>query len=281
MKKFQFAYKEEIAPGIEGYRIRALVDIPLHDIEAGDLGGVVQKESNLSHNGDCWIKGNARVIGESVVEGNALVTNRAVVKGKSRIASNAVVEDFAELDCVSLMGSDIWISGKANIRFTIIHASDVAIKNQAKLENCILMGSNIQVLNNASLKKVSVNEKSKNLLFKDNMRISNSLTKGTIRGEDMVFSGEAELLEMAGIMGMDIYVGDHVTLKGGVRLEGRDIHLSGAASVEGKVKLCIGVKLSDCVHIHHHGLGMVDLQSVEMGGDGSFPADRLMDDLAF
>ena len=42
-------------------RIRALRDIPRYNVKAGDLGGWVESEKNLSQEGDCWVGGNARV----------------------------------------------------------------------------------------------------------------------------------------------------------------------------------------------------------------------------
>lgn len=41
------------------YRIEALRDFS--NIKKGDLGGYVEKENNLSHNGCCWIYDNAKV----------------------------------------------------------------------------------------------------------------------------------------------------------------------------------------------------------------------------
>lgn len=41
------------------HRIRALRDFG--DVKAGDLGGFIEKESNLSHDGDAWVSGDARV----------------------------------------------------------------------------------------------------------------------------------------------------------------------------------------------------------------------------
>ncbi len=41
------------------FRIRALNDIPKYKVTAGDLGGYIEKESNLSQEGNCWIGDNA------------------------------------------------------------------------------------------------------------------------------------------------------------------------------------------------------------------------------
>lgn len=44
------------------YRIRALRDIPAFDVKAGDLGGYIEKEENLSHDGNARVYGNADIM---------------------------------------------------------------------------------------------------------------------------------------------------------------------------------------------------------------------------
>lgn len=93
-----------------GYRIQALIDIPEHGVVAGDLGGYVEDESVLSHEGSCWIGGDAyvskhheeyrygdgsRVPREPAVRDDALVTGNAMVYGRvfgnAKISGNAYV----------------------------------------------------------------------------------------------------------------------------------------------------------------------------------------------
>ena len=52
-------------------RIIALRDIPRYNVKAGDLGGWVESEHNLSQDGDYWVGGNARVDCHARVFGNA------------------------------------------------------------------------------------------------------------------------------------------------------------------------------------------------------------------
>ena len=72
MKKFELT-NEFITNmfGTKLFRIRALVEFG--DVEAGELGGYVEKESNLGHDDNAWVYGNARVYGNAWVYGNALV----------------------------------------------------------------------------------------------------------------------------------------------------------------------------------------------------------------
>lgn len=54
------------------HRIRALRDVR-EDVHAGDLGGFVQSEENLSQEGQCWIAGNAVAAEEAYVYGDAIL----------------------------------------------------------------------------------------------------------------------------------------------------------------------------------------------------------------
>ena len=42
-------------------------DIPRHFVRAGDLGGLVESERNLSQEGDAWVSGKALVYGDAKV----------------------------------------------------------------------------------------------------------------------------------------------------------------------------------------------------------------------
>ena len=43
------------------HRIRAVIDIPGAGVNAGDIGGWIESDSNLSHDYDAWVDGNAWV----------------------------------------------------------------------------------------------------------------------------------------------------------------------------------------------------------------------------
>jgi len=61
------------------YQIKALKDFG--DVYAGELGGYIEKESNLSQEGDCWVYGNAKVYG------NARIFDDAKVCGNTQFNS--------------------------------------------------------------------------------------------------------------------------------------------------------------------------------------------------
>ena len=54
-------------------RIRALVAISAMSVVPGDLGGYVETEKNLSHEGNAWVSGDAQVCGDARVSGDASI----------------------------------------------------------------------------------------------------------------------------------------------------------------------------------------------------------------
>ncbi|CAB4144433.1 hypothetical protein UFOVP455_42 [uncultured Caudovirales phage] len=77
------------------YRIQALKDFG--NVKAGELGGYVESEKNLSQEGNCWVShtakvfGNARVYDDALISGNARVYDDAWVYGNARVYDNARV----------------------------------------------------------------------------------------------------------------------------------------------------------------------------------------------
>ena len=71
------------------HRIRAVVKFGV--VNVGDLGGWIEKEENLSHDGNAWVYGNAKVWGNAEVWGNAKVWGNAEVYGNAKVWGNAEV----------------------------------------------------------------------------------------------------------------------------------------------------------------------------------------------
>lgn len=56
MKKYKLTKNTKTSFSLKLYQIEALINIPSINVKAGDLGGYIEKEDNLSHEGNCWIK---------------------------------------------------------------------------------------------------------------------------------------------------------------------------------------------------------------------------------
>ena len=68
-KKYEFTEETKDICGKKLYRIRALRDFK--GVKAGDLGGFIEKEENLSHEGNCWVYNNAMGYDYAEIHGNA------------------------------------------------------------------------------------------------------------------------------------------------------------------------------------------------------------------
>ena len=118
-KKYEFVDGDTIEHnGITLKRIRANVAIGL-TVSAGDLGGYIQSEENLSRMDDAWVSDNAWVFGDAHVSDNARVFGNAHVSGNAWVLGDAHVSDNAHVFGNSRVSGnarvfgDAWVSGNA------------------------------------------------------------------------------------------------------------------------------------------------------------------------
>lgn len=69
MKKYELTAEFIEQQGKKLFRIKALISFG--SVEAGELGGYVEKEDNLAQDGDAWVYGDARVCDNAEVCGDA------------------------------------------------------------------------------------------------------------------------------------------------------------------------------------------------------------------
>lgn len=94
MRKYELTdeIKEVVINDIlyELHRIRAVIDIE-NVCAAGDLGGWIETEHNLSHHGTCWVGDDALVFQEARVYDDALVCDNAIVHDEAQIMDSAQI----------------------------------------------------------------------------------------------------------------------------------------------------------------------------------------------
>lgn len=105
MKKYEFTGEVKNIGGVTLHRIRALIDIPEHDVKAGDLGGWIEAERNLSQKGAAWVADSALVMDSARVTGKALVMGSAWVTGSARVMGEALVTNSADYITIGAIGS--------------------------------------------------------------------------------------------------------------------------------------------------------------------------------
>lgn len=79
-KKYKLLKEFKEVNGVKLFRVQATKSFGT--IKKGEKGGFIEKEANLSHDGNAWVSGNAVVSGNARVYGNALVSGDARVSGR-------------------------------------------------------------------------------------------------------------------------------------------------------------------------------------------------------
>ena len=151
------------------FRIQALMDIPRRGVKAGDFGGFVESEDNLSQSGDCWIGddgqaadqsrvddnarvcgsasvfGDARVYGEALIHGNSIISDRVWVDGSAKVYGNALVTDTATLK------DNVHVFGNAKVCGNTSMYDNVHVFGNAKVCGNTSMYDNVHVFGNAKV----------------------------------------------------------------------------------------------------------------------------------
>lgn len=119
------------------YRVEALKDFG--NVKKGSVGGFIEKEDNLSQEGNCWIFLDAKVYGNAKVFGNA------IINGFAQVCDNSVVFDNAQVNRYSKIKNNARVYGNARIWGNSI------VKDNAQVYANSLLLENAQVCDNANL----------------------------------------------------------------------------------------------------------------------------------
>lgn len=79
-------------------RVVALIDIGKY-VKAGDKGGYIESEDNLSQDGNAWVDDDAKVYEDALISGKTCISGNMVICGNARISKR---EDYF---CVQSFGS--------------------------------------------------------------------------------------------------------------------------------------------------------------------------------
>lgn len=129
-RKYELTDEAIIVNGHNLYRIRALKDFS--NIKKGDLGGFIELDGDLCHEGNCWvgesakvydggyIDHHARIFGNAIIYdsawifeyakiyGNSRVSGHAAISGKVRICGNAWVCNYSRVYGHTMLSKGIW-----------------------------------------------------------------------------------------------------------------------------------------------------------------------------
>ena len=121
--KYKFNFNTKVVNGVTLHQIECVTSFS--DVKDGDVGGWIEKESNLSQYGNAWIYGNARVYGNACVSDDARVFDDARVSGNAWIYGDAWIYGNARVS------DDARVYGNARV-FIGLWRSDDIIELQIK-----------------------------------------------------------------------------------------------------------------------------------------------------
>ena len=142
------------------YQIQALRDFG--DVKAGDLGGFIEREECLSHDGDCWVADKSFVSYNARVSGDAYVGSHCTILDNSSITSKAYLDGM-----VTTKGNTI-IGGKVKV-----------------IDGKLIVDGNVDVFGDLTV--IGVCHLTGNMSIDSNTAINGNLEIG---GEDVYFEGD-------------------------------------------------------------------------------------------
>ena len=123
------------------HRIRALRDVGL-DVKAGDLGGFVEREENLSQADNAWIYDDAIAAGSAVVDQHSQLRDWAVACESAYISQGSVMSGNARAEGFAfLRGAKLSESALASSHAMVLNDQDHPEWSPHVSGNCAVYGT--------------------------------------------------------------------------------------------------------------------------------------------
>ena len=155
MKKYELTAEFIEKWGKKLFKIKALISFG--SVEAGELGGYIEKEDNLAHDGNAWVYGDAEVCGNARVYGDAEVCGNADYLLIGRIGSRFSFTTFFKnkdkgitVSCGCFLGTIAEFRAKV----TDTHGNN----KHAKIYNLAADMAELQILGEEHFDKLNTNK---------------------------------------------------------------------------------------------------------------------------
>ncbi len=148
-RKYEFTEEQKKVWDKTLHRIRAVRDFG--KVRAGEIGGWIEKEENLSHYGDCWVGDESIVCENAVIRGYALIRGHAAIRGYAAIGGHAVIREdaaiggHAEIEAHAVIGGYTVIEGNACVGGYAIVIGGAAIGGHAVIREDAAIGGHAEI----------------------------------------------------------------------------------------------------------------------------------------
>ena len=131
------------------YQIKALRDFS--DVKAGDLGGYISTEENLSHDGDCWLYQQSVACEKSKVKDDAKLYGTSTLFDYAVAYNNAILKDDAELSDCARIGGDAIAKDNCLLHDHIVVTDQSVIRGNADLSGEIFVSGHSDISGDVEL----------------------------------------------------------------------------------------------------------------------------------
>ena len=115
-KKYRFTGETMQFEGHVLRRILFLRNCKL-SVRTGDLGGWIETEDNLSHEGTCVVLSDAKVFGNAKIMEDAWINESAIVKDNAQIKGDSNIFGTAIVGADSILDGDTLVGGESKVFF--------------------------------------------------------------------------------------------------------------------------------------------------------------------
>lgn len=128
-KKYQFTNEPSLF--WQGHNLKAIVSLrDFGDIKKGDLGGYIESEKNLSHEGNSWVYPEGKVGGGASVIDNAQVIRNFFMNG------NAIMRDNSTMSGEhTLLGENATLNDKSRMSDSAVICGNACLKDHSQASN--------------------------------------------------------------------------------------------------------------------------------------------------
>ena len=147
MKKYELTTNTKTCFGRKLYQIKALKDFGY--VKAGDLGGYIEKEENLSQDGIAWVFDNACVYDNARVSCNAYVCGNACVYDNAQIYDSARICDDVCVYGNAYVYGDARVFGNACVCDNAEVSDNARVLGNAQVYGTIWIHCDAQISSNA------------------------------------------------------------------------------------------------------------------------------------
>lgn len=150
VKKYELLSDDTImVSGHRLFRIRANVSFAY--VKAGEKGGYIESEENLSHEGGAWVYHDAIVYENAIVYGNARVSGNAKISGFVHIYGNAIVCENAVIDEVASVHEHAYVSGEARVNGVACIRGHAQVSGKATISKGVNISGYAKIYGNAEV----------------------------------------------------------------------------------------------------------------------------------